>query len=168
VVLDADALNLLAMDETLRPQVAERTHPTIITPHPSEAARLLGITTTDVQNDRISAALELAEQLGVVTALKGSGTVCASPNGEWRINPTGNAALATAGSGDILAGMLGALLARGLPTELSLHAATFLHGACADFCLPPGHRHAVICASDLPRIANEYLAHRAQVLRGVR
>lgn len=115
LVLDADALNLLARDATWAERVRERAlkgQPTVLTPHPLEAARLLGCTTADVQANRLRAAHELAARSQSVVVLKGSGTVIAAPGQTPRINPSGNARLATAGTGDVLAGLLGAALAR--------------------------------------------------------
>jgi hydroxyethylthiazole kinase-like uncharacterized protein yjeF len=114
LVLDADALNAIAHDEGLREQVRHRGEhglPTILTPHPLEAARLLGLGAAVVQGDRLAAARRLARDLAAVVVLKGSGTVVATPDGATTINPTGDARLATAGTGDVLAGWIGGLWA---------------------------------------------------------
>ena len=87
---------------------------TVLTPHPGEAARLLGCSVAQIQTDRPAAAQELAERYGCVAVLKGSGTLIAAPGREMLHNPTGNPGLARGGSGDVLAGMLAALLAQGL------------------------------------------------------
>ena len=114
VVIDADALNAVANDTQLqtllRARAARQTH-TVLTPHPLEAARLLGTTTAQVQRDRLAAARQLSERLLCTVVLKGSGTVIAAPGQIPVINPTGNPLLATAGTGDVLAGMVGAGLA---------------------------------------------------------
>ena len=110
LVLDADALNALASDAALVPLLrarAGRGLASVMTPHPLEAARLLGSTTSEVQADRLHAAQELAARYLCVVVLKGSGSVIAAPDQTPRINSTGNAALATAGTGDVLAGWLG-------------------------------------------------------------
>ncbi len=137
LVLDADALNAIACDPDLQRQVRLRQNHgqwTVITPHPLEAARLLGTDTSTVMADRLGAAEELADRLGTVCVLKGSGTVVASPGQISHINASGNARLATAGSGDVLAGMLGAALA--VPERASLMvsvvAAVARHGDLAD------------------------------------
>lgn len=107
LVLDADALNAVAADAALATLLrarAARGHPVVLTPHPLEAARLLGCTTAQVQSDRLRAALELADRLACVVVLKGSGSVIAAPSAVPHINATGNAALASAGTGDVLAG----------------------------------------------------------------
>ncbi|MFT3955604.1 MAG: NAD(P)H-hydrate dehydratase [Piscinibacter sp.] len=110
LVLDADALNAVASDEALRRALVARGRrgaATLLTPHPLEAARLLGRTAAVVQSDRLGAAGELARSLGAIVVLKGSGTVLAAPDRVPRINSSGNAALATAGTGDVLAGWIG-------------------------------------------------------------
>lgn len=115
LVLDADALNRLAQDAQARRQLANR-HPqgrrTILTPHPLEAARLLGCSVADVQADRLAAAARLASTFSCTVVLKGSGTVICSVNSVPAINASGNASLATAGSGDVLAGWIGGLWAQ--------------------------------------------------------
>lgn len=135
LVLDADALNAIATRTDLRALVVERSQcglPTVLTPHPLEAARLLGLTTTQVQADRLGAAQQLANTFACVAVLKGSGTVIASPEGAPAINPTGNARLATAGTGDVLAGMVGARLAAGDSAEHAARGAVYRHGKAAD------------------------------------
>jgi ADP-dependent NAD(P)H-hydrate dehydratase / NAD(P)H-hydrate epimerase len=118
LVLDADALNAVATDTALQALLthrASRQLPTVLTPHPLEAARLLGSTTVEVQADRLRAAQALADRFACCIVLKGSGSVIAAPFARPRINPTGNAALATAGTGDVLAGWLGGLWAQSGP-----------------------------------------------------
>lgn len=132
LVLDADGLNAVAADLRLRTLLARRQRPTVLTPHPLEAARLLDCSTAAVQADRLAAAQTLADRLGAVVVLKGSGTVIAAPGRAPTINPTGNARLATAGTGDVLAGLVAAELAAGTPAwEAACHA-VFRHGALAD------------------------------------
>jgi hydroxyethylthiazole kinase-like uncharacterized protein yjeF len=132
LLLDADALNLIATHPVLATYVARRGAATLITPHPAEAARLLATTTDAVQADRVAAALEIARRFKADVALKGCGTVVAHPDGSWRINTSGNPGLASGGSGDVLAGMAGALLAQGWPASAALCGAVHLHGAAAD------------------------------------
>jgi len=135
LVLDADALNALAAAPALQQQLqarADRGQATVLTPHPLEAARLLGITTAALQADRLQAAHGLAARLGCVVLLKGSGSVIAAPGQAPHINPTGNAHLATAGTGDVLAGLTGALLAAGRPADEAARDAAYLHGRAAD------------------------------------
>ena len=111
---------------------AARGWQTVLTPHPLEASRLLGTTSTVVQHDRMGAARQLADRFQCTIVLKGSGTVMAAPGQLCRINPTGNARLATAGTGDLLAGAIGAALASGLPATEAAWEAVYLHGQCAD------------------------------------
>ena len=135
LIIDADGLNLLTQGTILMRKIAVRPAPTFVTPHPAEAARLLGSTTTEVQADRLAAALKLSRHLNAFVALKGCGTIIATPAGRWFINSTGNPGLATAGSGDVLTGMLAALLAQGWPPLEALLGAVHLHGAAADACV---------------------------------
>lgn len=135
LVLDADALNAIAQDTTLQTQLRQRGgrgQPTVLTPHPLEAARLLGCSTAAVQADRLACARQLADHFGATVVLKGSGSVIVAPGRRARINPTGNARLATAGTGDVLAGMVAAQLAAGAPALEAACAAVFRHGAAAD------------------------------------
>ncbi len=132
LLLDADALNLLASEGNLEIAVASRRSPTLLTPHPAEAARLLDSDVATVQADRIAAACELAAQFNAHVALKGCGTVLATPSGRWRINTTGNPGMGSAGMGDVLTGIVVALLAQGWPAEMALAAGVHLHGAAAD------------------------------------
>jgi hydroxyethylthiazole kinase-like uncharacterized protein yjeF len=121
-----------------------------MTPHPLEAARLLGSDVAAVQADRLHAAATLAARCHAHVILKGSGSVIASPDSALAINPTGNPALATAGSGDVLAGLCGALLAQRLPVAVAALAATWLHGQAADQLVADGIGPIGLTASDLP------------------
>ena len=132
LLLDADALNLLASQPALAARVRARTAPTLATPHPAEAARLLGCTVATVQADRIASAGAIAAALNAGVVLKGAGSVCASPGHPWYVNPTGNPGMATAGMGDVLSGLAGAFLARGGEPFEALRAAVYLHGAAGD------------------------------------
>jgi len=132
VLLDADALNLVASYAVLQSAVQTRQSPTLLTPHPAEAARLLNKAVDEVQADRIAAALALAQRFRSLVVLKGNGSVCAHPDGRWWINPTGNPGMASAGMGDVLSGMTAALLAQGATPEQALLAGVYLHGAAAD------------------------------------
>ncbi len=132
VLLDADALNLLATDSTLKQTVIDRSAPTLLTPHPAEAARLLASDTRTVQNDRIGAACEIAQTYRSRVVLKGAGSICAYPDGAWFVNTSGNPGMASAGMGDVLSGFIAALLAQGVPAERALLAGVHLHGAAGD------------------------------------
>ena len=135
LVLDADALNAIARDTSLQTLLKKRSvrgKPTVLTPHPLEAARLLGWTVQEIQNNRLVAAQQLAELFQSTLVLKGSGSVMASPNHTPVINASGNALLATAGTGDVLAGLIGAYLARSADALAATCQAVYLHGHIAD------------------------------------
>ncbi len=125
LVLDADGLNVLAEDTA---PLRKRTGSTVITPHPGEMATLLGISGREVQADRIGVARRAASDLGCVVVLKGAGTIVARPEGPAVLNPTGGPALATAGTGDVLTGVIGALLAEGLDSLSAAMTGVFVHG----------------------------------------
>lgn len=149
LVLDADALNLLARQPQLQIQAAQRQHAILMTPHPLEAARLLGLSTSEIQADRVTAARKLACRFNAVVVLKGAGSIIARPDGAVAVNPTGNPALATAGSGDVLSGICGALLAQGWPQWEAALAATWLHGRAADQLVEQGMGPVGLTAGEL-------------------
>ncbi|MDH3319447.1 MAG: NAD(P)H-hydrate dehydratase [Betaproteobacteria bacterium] len=131
-VLDADALNLMADNKDLRAACAKRRSDTLVTPHPGEAARLLGTSIPEVQSDRLAAAQRVAHELNAHVVLKGNGSVLVARDGHWFINTSGNPGMASAGMGDVLSGILGSLLAQKLSGEASLVLGVHLHGAAAD------------------------------------
>jgi len=134
LVLDADALNAIAADPGLATLLRARAvNSTVLTPHPLEAARLLGVTTAEVQADRLRAAHELADRYAVIVVLKGSGSVISAPGEPPSINASGNASLASAGTGDVLAGWIGGLWSHSAtaPLETVLRAVAE-HGAAAE------------------------------------
>jgi NAD(P)H-hydrate epimerase len=127
MVLDADALYALPERVT-----AERRAPTLLTPHPGEAGALLGRSAADVNADRPGAAREIARRFGSVAILKGAGTAIAAPDGELWVNPTGGPILASGGTGDVLAGLLGGLLAQRCPPVPAAVLGAYLHGRAGD------------------------------------
>jgi len=149
LVLDADALNLIAADPALQHTLVLRTATAIMTPHPLEAARLLGIPSAAIQADRIAAARRLAHKYHTIIVLKGSGSIIADPQDNIVINPTGNPGLASAGTGDVLAGIIGALLAQGWPEWEAAIAAVWLHGNAADELVGAGQGPIGLTASEL-------------------
>lgn len=149
LLLDADALNLIAATRALASAVSKRDAPTIMTPHPAEAARLLGRTTGEVQTDRVASAREIARRYRSLVVLKGNGSVIAEPEGAFWINPTGNPGMASAGMGDALAGMIAALCAQGADPLQALLAGTYLHGAAADALAASGSGPVGITASEV-------------------
>ena len=131
-VLDADALNLISENSMLREACARRAAETLLTPHPGEAATLLAESIPVVQADRVSAARALSKHFSAHVVLKGNGSILVARDGHWFVNTTGNPGMASAGMGDVLAGMLGALLAQRYSGESALVLGTHLHGAAAD------------------------------------
>lgn len=134
-MLDADALNAIASDmmlQTLLKARSARHSSTVLTPHPLEAARLLNSSVQAIQNDRLYAAAQLADKFKSVVVLKGSGTVIAQPGATPVINGSGNALLATAGTGDVLAGLIGAYIANNSDTFNAVCQAVFAHGKVAN------------------------------------
>lgn len=157
-ILDADALNLIAESEDLRKACARRSAETLLTPHPAEAGRLLGTSTAAVQSDRVKAARMLSQNLNAHVVLKGVGSILVARDGHWFVNTTGHAGLSSAGTGDVLSGMLGALLAQRYSGEAALVLGVHLHGAAAE-----GLPHVGLAASELidpaRRLWNSWLAN---------
>jgi len=145
LVLDADALNVLARDlSALKTARA----PVIVTPHPGEMGRLIGKTSKAVQANRWEIAKRFAQKHGVVTVLKGSGTVVTDRSGKLWINATGNSGMAKGGMGDVLTGMIGAFLAQGMSPLDAARAGVFLHGSAGDIARER-HGERALLASDL-------------------
>jgi ADP-dependent NAD(P)H-hydrate dehydratase / NAD(P)H-hydrate epimerase len=147
-VWDADALNLLAAGRVAAPRLG------VLTPHPGEAARLLGITTAEVQADRPAAARALAQRLGLVVVLKGAGSLIAAPDGRLALCDRGHPAMAGAGLGDVLAGLLGALLAQGLAPFEAACLAVWLHARAGERLAEQGRG---LAAGDLPPAIRQLL-----------
>jgi hydroxyethylthiazole kinase-like uncharacterized protein yjeF len=157
LVLDADALNLIASSKTLQARLPKRSAASVLTPHPAEAARLLGCGTAEVQSDRVKAALEIAARYGAVVVLKGNGSIIAGPDGSWLINSTGNPGMASAGMGDVLTGMIASLLAQGANARDAAAAAVWLHGAAGDALAQAGNGPIGICAGEIIESARALL-----------
>ncbi|AQS60136.1 bifunctional ADP-dependent NAD(P)H-hydrate dehydratase/NAD(P)H-hydrate epimerase [Desulforamulus ferrireducens] len=156
VVLDADALNALA---GATPILADLKVPAVITPHPGEMGRLLGIPVDQVQNERLKIACEAAQEWQVVTLLKGARTLIAVPGGELYINPTGNPGMASGGSGDVLTGVLAGLMAQGLAPGRAAAAAAFLHGLAGDL--------AAEKLGELSMLAGDILSYLPEAIKNV-
>lgn len=148
IILDADALNLLASHSALQSVCISRTASTLFTPHPAEAARLLNTTTDAIENNRINSAQQLAKIYQATVILKGAGSVIAFTDGEVCINTSGNSALANAGQGDALTGMLAALIAQGLSMGDAALLGTFVHGAGADRAVRTQQHFIGLAATD--------------------
>ncbi|WP_248745292.1 NAD(P)H-hydrate dehydratase [Pseudomonas sp. MWU12-2037] len=154
-VWDADALNLLATGSFTLPADS------VITPHPGEAARLLGISTAAVQADRPAAALRLARRYQAVCVLKGAGSLIAAPDGRLSICERGHPAMATAGLGDVLSGLLGALRAQGLPAYDATCLAVWLHASAGE---QSGKNGRGLAASDLIPVIRQLLEEQSPCL----
>ena len=161
-VLDADALNLLSQSEDLRSACSRRPAETILTPHPAEAGRLLAFPTEDIQRDRIAAAKEISSRYNAHCVLKGNGSVIVARDGHWFVNASGNPGLGSAGTGDVLAGMLGALVAQRYSGESAAVLGTHLHGCAADALVREGVGPVGLTAGELVdaarRLWNTWLA----------
>ncbi|MFZ2300679.1 MAG: NAD(P)H-hydrate dehydratase [Gallionella sp.] len=132
IVLDADALNLLASHADLQDDLRARKHPSVLTPHPGEAARLLDCEIKEVQADRVAAVQQLAQKFACSVVLKGAGSLCATRDGRLFVNRTGNPGMSAAGMGDVLTGMIAAFIAQGMSADDALLLAVHLHGAAGD------------------------------------
>jgi hydroxyethylthiazole kinase-like uncharacterized protein yjeF len=157
LVLDADALNLLSLHDDLQELTKSRQGGTILTPHAAEAARLLASTTHDIQQERVHTATLIAQRLNSLVVLKGAGSICATPKGEWFVNPTGNPGMSSAGMGDVLSGMIAALIAQRLTPQSALLLAVYLHGAAADDLVERGIGPIGLTATELADAARMLL-----------
>lgn len=154
LVIDADALNCICnKPEFLKNLKA----PAIITPHPGEMARLLHSTPKTVNSNRENTAIDFAKKFGVVTVLKGAGTIIASPDGEVYINHTGNSGMATGGSGDVLSGIIGSLLAQGASPINAAAAGVFLHGTIGDLAAEKLGKISMLPTDMIDMIPTAYL-----------
>lgn len=141
VVFDADALNAISKDTGILKNLKA---PAVVTPHPGEMARLLGTSVAEVQDDRKKAALEFAMRWNVTVVLKGSRTIIAAPDGRVFVNATGNPGLATAGTGDVLTGIIAGFLAQGLDTVNAARAGVYIHGLAGDLAAKDRGEHGII------------------------
>ena len=158
MVLDADALNLIARDPVLQDLVRERpAGQTVLTPHPAEAARLLATSTQVVQSDRVAAIEDLVQRFGCAVVLKGAGSLLLAPGAALLRNPTGNSGMASAGMGDVLTGMIAAQVAQGLSMLQATQVAVYLHGAAADAAVESGIGPVGLTASEVVRHARACL-----------
>lgn len=154
LVIDADALNCICN----KPEILKNLKaPAIITPHPGEMARLLHSTPKTVNSNRENTAIDFAKKFGVVTVLKGAGTIIASPDGEVYINHTGNSGMATGGSGDVLSGIIGSLLAQGASPINAAAAGVFLHGTIGDFAAEKLGKISMLPTDMIDMIPTAYL-----------
>lgn len=157
LLLDADALNLIASHPRLADLVKERKAETVITPHAGEAARLLGVSIMHIQQNRDESALQLAKNFHVTCVLKGAGTICAHHDGTWFVNTSGNVGLASGGTGDVLSGIIGSLIAQGLNPLEAAKLGVYVHGAAADELLKKGIGPIGMTASEVALEARNVL-----------
>ncbi len=132
LVLDADALNLLASHGDLQDDLRKRKDASVLTPHPGEAAHLLACGTREIQADRVAAVRQLAHQFGCSVVLKGAHSLCATRSGKLYVNKTGNPGMSSPGMGDVLTGIIAAFIAQGMDADDALLLAVHLHGAAGD------------------------------------
>lgn len=163
LLLDADALNLIAMHTYLLKQVKDRQAETVITPHAGEAARLLASSAEHVQQNRIDCALQLSQKFNVTCVLKGAGTICAHYDGGYFVNTTGNPALATGGTGDVLSGVIAGLIAQGLSALDAAKLGTYVHGAAADALVAKGIGPIGVTASEVALEVRDVLNHLSKL-----
>jgi hydroxyethylthiazole kinase-like uncharacterized protein yjeF len=166
-LIDADALNWLARDPEAANLLRAHAGNVVLTPHPLEAARLLGTDVAAIEQDRLRSARTLAARYGATIVLKGSGTIIASHDGRHlAVNPTGNAGLATGGSGDVLGGMIGALLAQRMQAFEAACAGVFLHGRAAEALAAEGEGPAGLTAGELAPVFRRLLNQLLRENRG--
>ncbi|MBE0467884.1 MAG: NAD(P)H-hydrate dehydratase [Candidatus Desulforudis sp.] len=158
-VLDADGLNAAPENpaEWFRAGREEGGPPLVITPHPGEMARLMGVRAVEIQADRLGAAEWAAGAWNCTVALKGARTLVAAPGGTTYINPTGNPGMATGGTGDVLTGMVAGLLAQGLAPERAAGAAVFLHGRAGDLAAAEHGQVSMLAGDVLEKITAAFL-----------
>jgi NAD(P)H-hydrate epimerase len=145
LVVDADALNIIASG---RAQADLSGAQAVITPHPGEAARLLGVSAADIQADRRTAAARLAKEYGAAAVLKGKGSLVATPSSDMFENTTGNPGMATGGAGDVLTGLIAAFAARGMSAADAATAGVFIHGLAGDIAADEKGEYGLI-ATDI-------------------
>jgi len=158
MVIDADGLNALAGSLDTLKEAASRT---ILTPHPGEMARLSGLDTPEIQKDRISAATGFVQTHGCYLVLKGARSLIAMPDGTLHVNPTGNPALSSGGSGDVLTGLIGGFLARRFPLAKAAVGGPFIHGLAADL-LAEQRGSTGVLAGELLQVIPDIIMHIAQ------
>lgn len=150
MVIDADALNIMAETVAEEANIFEiRQAPIVITPHPGEFAQLTGLTADEIRANRIKLAVEYSRKWSVTVVLKGAGTVIANPDGKYYINSTGNPVLATAGSGDVLSGIIGSFIGQGVKPLKAATLGVYIHGMCGDILANRSHMQAGYTASEI-------------------
>lgn len=157
LLIDADGLNLISPHPYLTAILQQRKAPTLITPHPAEAARLLNASVENIQQNRSKSAQDLADRFQAVCVLKGTGTICTDTDGSWFLNTTGNPGLATGGTGDVLSGIIGSLIAQGLTAIGAAKLGVYVHGAAADALVESGIGPVGLTASEVAKEARNQI-----------
>ena len=157
LLIDADALNLISKHVYLAEILKNRQAEAIITPHPAEASRLLNINVGDIQKNRVESAQKLAYKFHVTCVLKGSGTIIGCPDGNWFINTTGNPGLASGGTGVVLSGIIGSLIAQGLSCLEAAKLGVYVHGSAADALVAEGIGPVGLTASEIAQEARKQI-----------
>lgn len=162
LLIDADALNLISHHTYLQAILNNRQTETVITPHPAEAARLLNTTVEDIQQNRVDSAKNLVRKFKVICVLKGAGTIITSrdiadSDTSWFINTTGNPGLASGGTGDVLSGIIGGLIAQGLSGLEAAKLGVYVHGAAADALVLKGIGPVGLTASEIAQEARKQI-----------
>ncbi|MCY3765059.1 MAG: NAD(P)H-hydrate dehydratase [Gemmatimonadetes bacterium] len=151
LVLDADGINALdGAPECLK----MRSAPTVVTPHPGEFARITGLGAEAIRSDPIGSAQTIAGQAGVIVVLKGAPTIVAVPGGRTYVNPSGNAGMASGGSGDVLTGIIAALIGQGLDPETAACLGVYMHGLAGDLCAEPAAKAGLIAGDIAAALPN--------------
>lgn len=149
LAIDADALNIIAAHPDMENMLIERQGGLVLTPHPGEASRLLNKSIETVQENRIDSALSIANKYNCCCVLKGANSVCACPTNEYWINQTGNPGLASAGTGDVLSGVIGSFIAQGMSCMNALKLGIYVHGLAADRLVDRGVGPIGLTASEV-------------------
>ena len=157
LLIDADGLNLISQHPHLMALLQHRQAPTVITPHPAEAARLLKTTVEDIQKNRPLSAQNLAYKFQVSCVLKGAGSIIADADGSWFMNTTGNPSLASGGTGDVLSGIIASLIAQGLSVLEAAKLGVYVHGAAADQLVAEGVGPVGLTASEVAQEARKQI-----------
>jgi NAD(P)H-hydrate epimerase len=156
-VIDADGLNILAQHTAVLRRLTESERTIVMTPHPGEMARLAGISTADVQANRLDVARDFARRHGVSVVLKGARTLIAHRDGRVAVNTTGNPGMAKGGSGDLLTGMVAGLLAQFKDNpDIAVETAVFLHGLAADLAVTERDEHTLLATDSLPHLSQAF------------
>ncbi|WP_410211686.1 NAD(P)H-hydrate dehydratase [Aquirhabdus sp.] len=156
-VFDADALNMMSRTDSYRNQLHNRTSMAILTPHPAEAGRLLGCDVADIQDNRLQAAERISQHYHSIVVLKGDQSVVFHPSGEYVVNSSGGPALAVAGQGDVLTGVIAALLGQGIDSFEAASLGAYIHGLAGDLYAEQAQGDIGLTASAMPKLVSQVM-----------